>query len=304
MPGPLDTLNNLLRPRPSTGSGQDIELPSGNGPSDPLTALRGAATIGASKVGERYAEPENPSLLDLMRQFAGGAARPSSVAAADPYGIEAWKQGSGPVPGLMMGSIGEPKGLGAVNPMFTAVGEESAFNAPRQMPRATEPVEAAYQRIMTNGSANRGVRPPIGGASQEPHPAIRALLDSLSQAPSPVNPDQLALGDRVTSFQVPHRQLIQAPPGFELPSGTSPFPDRPDALVDQYVTRRRGLMSPNTAANVQQYGTKPTNSKVPALPRAEIDKTPQGFESKFSLSDMGLNDAESKRLMFEGRRRK
>ncbi len=68
---------------------------------DPLEALKKAQTIGAARVGDRYAEPENPSILDMLRRFTVGESRPPSVAAEDPYGIEAWQQGSGQMPGLM-----------------------------------------------------------------------------------------------------------------------------------------------------------------------------------------------------------
>jgi hypothetical protein len=68
-------------------------------PEDPQSAWTKAATIGASKVGERYVDPTNPGVLDIVRQMLGmGAARPRSVQAADPYGIEAWLKGAGPMP--------------------------------------------------------------------------------------------------------------------------------------------------------------------------------------------------------------
>jgi hypothetical protein len=81
---------------------------------DPMLALQKAATIGASRPGERYLpqtlgeilSSANPA-LSAFRRLAEplvGAGRPTSVAAADPTGIEAWQAG-GPPPGLMMGSV-------------------------------------------------------------------------------------------------------------------------------------------------------------------------------------------------------
>jgi hypothetical protein len=53
-------------------------------------------------------EPLHPSAVDVVRSLAGGAARPASVNAADPYGIEAWQKGAGPMPAPIMG---ETEGL-------------------------------------------------------------------------------------------------------------------------------------------------------------------------------------------------
>jgi len=65
---------------------------------DPLQATQKAQTIGPARVGDRYLENLNPSLVGIARQVFGGAARPTSVAAQDPYGIQAWLQGNGPMP--------------------------------------------------------------------------------------------------------------------------------------------------------------------------------------------------------------
>jgi hypothetical protein len=74
---------------------------------DPDLAWRKAQTIGASKVGERYAEPTNPGVLDLVRQVLGmGPSRPNTVVNQDPYGIDAWQQGAGPMP--MMAATTQP----------------------------------------------------------------------------------------------------------------------------------------------------------------------------------------------------
>lgn len=73
--------------------------------SDPMQAAAKAQTIGPSRVGERYQEPLNPDLVDIARNVMGGAVRPRSVAAADPYGIQAWLQGNGPMPAPIAAEI-------------------------------------------------------------------------------------------------------------------------------------------------------------------------------------------------------
>jgi hypothetical protein len=65
---------------------------------DPLQAMQKAQTIGPARVGERYQEDLNPSLVGIARKVLGGAQRPASVAAEDPYGIGAWLKGAGPMP--------------------------------------------------------------------------------------------------------------------------------------------------------------------------------------------------------------
>lgn len=178
-----------------------------------------------------------------------------------------------------------PKGLGGVNPMFTAIGEEGTFNKARQLPPLPDPKEAAYQSLLQAHSGgglgtSRGDAV-IGRGLEGPHPAIRTLMDTLGSAPPPINPDMMALGDKVTSFQIPHRSKIQVPEGFELPSGTSPFPARPDDLIDQYVARRRGLEEKAPVA--QKYGTKGSDSTVPAGRKADLNSMPGDFSSKFSF---------------------
>ena len=74
---------------------------------DPQQAWRKAGTIGAARVGDRYLPPEgNWSLLDFIASVLGGPRRPSSVAAQDPYGIEAGLKGAGPMP-MFMASTAE-----------------------------------------------------------------------------------------------------------------------------------------------------------------------------------------------------
>jgi hypothetical protein len=60
--------------------------------------MQKAQTIGPARVGERYLEDLSPSLVGIARKVLGGAQRPASVAAEDPYGIGAWLKGAGPMP--------------------------------------------------------------------------------------------------------------------------------------------------------------------------------------------------------------
>lgn len=157
---PLDYLKSLLQSSPTTGEGQDIELPAENfiGPKQPkpeVSPWRKAETIGASKVGERYAEPTNPTTFDLIRKFTGGAQRPRSVQAADPYGIEAWMKGAGDVPGLMMGSTEEVGG-----PLKKAVAGLKGFysrvdKTAEDLPSALHPSKA--EGIFRNNAAKEEV---------------------------------------------------------------------------------------------------------------------------------------------------
>lgn len=99
-------------------------------PADPMLALRKAATIGAAQVGQREMRPTLNEILasdQPLAQIASlfmGARRPTSVAAADPYGITAWQKGAGDMPVFMMGST-EDIGRG----LFSRV-EDVARNIP------------------------------------------------------------------------------------------------------------------------------------------------------------------------------
>lgn len=121
-----------------------------------------------------------------------------------------------------------------------------------------------------SSSANRfgamvGAALPIGRGLMNPHPAIRALMDSLSQEPSAINPLKVLAQDKVGGFQVPHRAQINLPEGFELPEGSNPWIARDPQLSEQRVLRLNGL-------------TSPVVSPKPSTQRPLLS----GFESKFS----------------------
>jgi len=78
-----------------------------------LEALSKATGIGPSKVGERYVPSPADSPLQRLLQFVGGASRPRSVAAADPFGADAYLMGQGEAPGFTMGSVEPMTGLAA-----------------------------------------------------------------------------------------------------------------------------------------------------------------------------------------------
>lgn len=74
--------------------------------SDPQAAWQKAESIGAPGIGSHYLPTEGPKgILDIVRMLVGGNEMPRSVQAQDPYGTEAYLQGKGPMPGLMMGSM-------------------------------------------------------------------------------------------------------------------------------------------------------------------------------------------------------
>lgn len=175
------------------------------------------------------------------------------------------------------------KGLGAVNPFMTAVGEEGAFNAGRTAPAASNPLEAIYERVLKSGAGNNqsmGSKV-IGGASQEPHPAIRALMDTLSSQPEGMDPLKVFGQEKVGGFQVPHRTPFQVPEGFDLPSQTSPYPARDPGLIDAFAQRR-------DAGDMRASDYRPAGGLKPrkGVPGA-IKQAAPGYESKFELSGLG-----------------
>lgn len=107
-----------------------------------------------------------------------------------------------------------------------------------------------------------------------PHPAISELLKTLSAAPEEINATKLIANDKLGGW-TPHRSMIVAPEGFELPSGTSAFIDRDPALSDRYVQEQW-----RNADRPQQLPP----SRIPPLP-ANKRMSPldllKGFDSKF-----------------------
>lgn len=97
---------------------------------DLMQAMQKAATIGPSRVGERYVPTEaQPDILDLLKRYVmGGEGRPTSVATHDPYGIEAWQKGAGPMP-MMAGTTQELGGLySRLERAFEALPEGATFH--------------------------------------------------------------------------------------------------------------------------------------------------------------------------------
>ncbi len=97
-------------PGAALGAGTVAALAGGSATSDTKSSespWTKAQTIGAPKVGEHYALPslneimssDNP--LGRLLEHVTGPARPSSVAAQDPFGLLAMEQGKGPVPGML-----------------------------------------------------------------------------------------------------------------------------------------------------------------------------------------------------------
>jgi hypothetical protein len=73
----------------------------------PQAAWSKAQSIGAPGLGEHYTPPTSNEILASDNPFKAiieklmGGGRPKSVAAADPYGIDAWLAGKGPMPAFM-----------------------------------------------------------------------------------------------------------------------------------------------------------------------------------------------------------
>lgn len=67
--------------------------------------LQKATSIGPSQVGDRYLPTERPTTWSLIKQYLlGGEERPPSVAAKDPFGIDAWDKGAGAMPQMFLGA--------------------------------------------------------------------------------------------------------------------------------------------------------------------------------------------------------
>lgn len=185
-----------------------------------------------------------------------------------------------------------PKGLGAANPLFTAVGAEGDYNAGKQGLKVADPLESTYQRMLASGKGNRGAtsstsgKAVIGRNSTDPHPAIRALLDTLSSQPESLDPAKVFVQEKVGGFQVPHRGMIVPPEGFELPPGTSPYPARSPELIDQFNLRRDSSLG--RSSDYRANGSKPATS-LKGLPRTKGVSVDPGaeFQSKFALSGLG-----------------
>lgn len=232
----------------------------------------------ASKLPESLQWPVGAMLGGLKSAFGGDD--PASAASAL-------------APSPLMAAEGPIlRGLGAVNPFYTAAGEEGAFNAVRPVAQAADPAEAAYTRMMSNGVANPGTAAgrtgAIGSTGQGPHPAIRALLDSLSQQPEGADPVKTFAGDKVGGFQIPHRSMIVPPDGFELPADTSAFPARDPSLIDAFTQRRdSGLgRASDYTLHGNNYPRPPRGPVAKPAPTGttQVNVTPQGFESKFSTA--------------------
>src|SRR3990167_8637231 len=58
------------------------------------------------------------------------------------------------------------------------------------------------------------------GQPRELHPAVRVMLDMLEQPPPPVDPNAIALGERVVGKIIPRAQRFQAPSGMHAPAET------------------------------------------------------------------------------------
>jgi hypothetical protein len=90
-----------------------------------------ATSIGPPKVGTRIQPYQSEDLLTkIARLVLGADPRPSSVAAQDPYGYEAWSKDRGPMPGFMMGST--EKVTGPLSKLYSRV-QRAVEAAPDKM---------------------------------------------------------------------------------------------------------------------------------------------------------------------------
>lgn len=124
----------------------------------------------------------------------------------------------------------------------------------------------------------------IGKGLEGPHPAIRALMDTLFSEPSAVDIPATIGQSKVGGYYIPHRTPINVPEGFEIPEGgPSGWAPRDPLLVDKYVGQREAFDT--TMAQRGAYGYKGSSSKVKPAPRANLNDLPPDFSSKFSYRD-------------------
>ena len=173
---------------------------------------------------------------------------------------------------------------------------EPGEDMPGSGPKALDvPIEALLGALGVGADtpANRGgallgaAGPVIGRNLMGPHPAIRALMDTLAQEPRAVSPARKFLGERVGSYQVPHRSLIVPPKGFEFPPEMQPFTGRDPTLIQAYADRRSGL-GEGLAKDYNRLGNRRSSSKIKFKGyQYGLDETPGGFESKFAVAGLG-----------------
>lgn len=121
----------------------------------------------------------------------------------------------------------------------------------------------------------------IGRGLSGPHPAIRALMDTLSGAPDAIQPLKVLAGDKVGGW-TPRPSKIQVPSGFELPDEAIPFMNRDPDLTSRWQQEqgRFKQKAPTSSARRDNRG-----SAAPMVVRKGAYKeTPSGYDSKFALS--------------------
>ncbi len=201
---------------------------------DPLQAMQKAQTIGPARVGERYLEPLNPSAVDVVRSLAGGAARPSSVNAADPYGIEAWQKGAGPMPAPIMG---ETEGL--YSRLDQAIAKLPDTKLPPMKILSTAKNATSGEEI-----AHRGLADFLQAAGGKPvaRSEVQAHL-----AANPINLDVKVMGGGKNAFRVTPTLNLPADAVQAFPRGQVPHfaivnaENTPISFHQTYEAARSGL---------------------------------------------------------------
>lgn len=112
-----------------------------------------------------------------------------------------------------------------------------------------------------------------------PHPAISALLKSLSGAPEAIDPLASLANEKVGGW-TPHRSVISAPPGFSF-GDTSAFPGRDQGLVDRFTQEQGRFTSP--------LPTRPTLMNATPTFVGKPADAPSDFDSKFNWKAMMRN---------------
>lgn len=238
-------------------------------PIDPLQALSKASSIGAAQPGDRYAPAPSDSLLQQLVARVVGAGRPSSVAAADPYGIGAYLKGAGPVP-LMAGTM-EPQSA----PLFKRVGRSDLLEVLKEATGALKPGEHYLPTITAPPGSGK---PALGAGLLGPHPAINSLLDVLSHDPYASD----------TPAQIPQKFFAeakgkQAIPGMRQEARLTSLEGRPDTVLTR--PSLHDLHAMDVRDKLSEAPIAPLAPPVKSRGGWIVKRTetmPAEFESKFS----------------------
>lgn len=152
-----------------------------------------AQTIGAPGLGEHYVPASVGELLGsenparLLAEYVVGHGRPMSVAAADPYGIEAWRAGKGPMP-MVMGTTAEvgdlrPTALQKLGPATWRRGQEGRYAGTALAGKDADHVMAALENVAERFPTLKSALPDMTRALDAQPPSAGSLAAGVFREP-------------------------------------------------------------------------------------------------------------------------